>query len=115
VRKGFTLVEAIVALLLFEFGMLALAAASAVAARDIAYAQRSMRAQALARHRVELLRANACPAPGSGTAEAPGGLREFWRVDATGPLRIISDSVDLMLPGGRRGDVVLRAWTICAQ
>lgn len=114
-RKGFTLIEAIVALVLFAFGMLALAATSAIAARDLAVANRSMRAQALARHRVELLRASACPTPGTGSAQAAGGLREFWRVDAAGPLRVVSDSVDFMLPGARRGNIVRRAWTVCAS
>lgn len=112
-RKGFTLIEVLVALVLFEFGMLALAATTAMAARDLAAANLGFRAQALARNRVEQLRASACPAPGAGYAQA-GGLREFWRVDAAGQLRIISDSVDFKLPRARRGSHVRRAWTICA-
>jgi Tfp pilus assembly protein PilV len=113
VRKAFTLIEVLVALVLFEVGMLALAATSAMAARDLAAANLSVRALAVARNRVELLRASGCPAPGAGDVQA-GGLKEFWRVDAAGPLRIISDSVDFRLPRARRGSHVRRAWTVCA-
>jgi Tfp pilus assembly protein PilV len=112
-RSGFTLVEVLVALFLFEFGMLALAAATAVAARDLAAANVSLRAQAIARTRVEQLRSAPCPAPDAGTATT-NGVREFWRVSAAGSLRIISDSVAFTLPRGRRGTHVRRAWTICA-
>ena len=58
--KGFTLIEVLIALVIFEFGMLALAATSAVAARDLGVANRRMKANAIARNRVELLRADAC-------------------------------------------------------
>lgn len=112
-RRAFTLIEVIVALVLFEFGMLALAATSAMAARDLAEANLSVRAQALARNRVEQLRASPCPAPGAGSALV-GALKEFWRVDAVGQTRIISDSVAFRLPRARHGSLVRRAWTICA-
>jgi prepilin-type N-terminal cleavage/methylation domain-containing protein len=114
VRNGFTLIEVLVALVLFEFGMLALAASSAVAARDLAAANLSARAQTLARNRVELLRGAGCPAPGGGDAHVPRGMREFWRVAASGQLRIISDSVEFMLPRARPAHVVSRAWAVCA-
>lgn len=113
-RSGFTLIETIVALVLFQFGMLALAGTSAVVARDLAAAQRSLRAQSLARNRVELLRAGPCPSPVRGSATIPGGLRENWSVEAAGPRRAIVDSVDFALPRGRRGHVVLRSAVMCA-
>jgi Tfp pilus assembly protein PilV len=103
----------LVALVLFEFGMLALAATSAMAARELAAANLSFRAQAVARNRVELIRAAGCPSPGAGDAQT-GVLKEYWRVEAAGPLRIISDSVDFRLPRARRGSHVRRAWAICA-
>jgi Tfp pilus assembly protein PilV len=113
VRNGFTLVEVLVALFLFEFGMLALAAATAVAARDLAAANIGLRAQMITRNRVEQLRSAPCPVPDKGT-ETTNGVREFWQVSAAGSLRIISDSVAFALPRGRRGTVVRRAWAICA-
>lgn len=113
-RSGFTLIETLVALVLFQFGMLAVAATSAVAARDLAVAQRIARAQSLARHRVELLRAMACSATGADSVTAANGLREFWHVESLGPRRLITDSVDFALPRGRRGHVVMRASALCA-
>ena len=111
--KGFTLIEVLIALVIFEFGMLALAATSAVAARDLGVANRRMKANAIARNRVELLRADACR-PSTGNAHIPGGLEEFWRIDATGPRRVITDSVEFSVEHGRRASVVLHGWTLCA-
>lgn len=113
-RSGFTLIETIVALVLFQFGLLAIAAVSAVAARDIAAMQKSARALALARNRVELFRASACPTPTTGQASLPGNVNEFWVIEARGTLRLISDSVTFVLPGGRPGSSVVRASAICA-
>lgn len=114
-RRGFTLIEVLVALVIFDFGMLALMASSAVAARNLGAANRRQHAQWLATDRVEELRATACAGSpvSTGRAAAPGGLTEFWRVESIGSRRVISDSVDLPLPNGRRGNVVARAWMLC--
>jgi Tfp pilus assembly protein PilV len=111
-RPAFTLLEVLVALVLFEIGMLAIAATMAVTARELAAARWGTRAQTLVRERVERLRSG-CPAPQAGTATALGVLTEHWRVEADGPLRAISDSISYPLPSGRRGHVVHQAWTLC--
>jgi Tfp pilus assembly protein PilV len=113
VRRGSSLIEALLALLVLQFGLLALAATSVVAARDLANANRRARAHSLGLHRVELLSARACPAPQAGSREHAGGLTEFWRVEALGLMRAIADSVDMRLPQGRSAHVVIRAWTAC--
>lgn len=112
-RSGSSLIEALLALLLLQFGLLALVAASAVAARDLGTANRRARAQALARNRVELLRAGPCAAPTTGESRWPEGLREYWTASAVGPLRVVVDSVELTLAGGRRATYVLRGWFLC--
>ena len=114
-RSGSTLVEALVALVLFQIGVLALAATTATAARDLGVANRHSRAQAVAEHRVALLRAGACPSPTAGIRELPGGLTERWRIRASGAMRAISDSV--VFPGacGRPSSVVARGFTLCAE
>lgn len=114
-RAGFTLIEALIALVLFQIGMLALAATSAVAARDLGVANRRTRAHAVAAHRVARLRTGSCPSPASGTAKLGGGLTEHWRVDAAGKARIVSDSIVLVMPGGRTSSVVARVWTLCGR
>lgn len=112
-RSGFTLVEALVALVLFEIAALALVATTAVAARDLGVADRHARGHALAVDRVARLKGGACAALTAGTRTHPGGLAEHWRVAAAGELREISDSVALALPGRRTTSVVVREWEIC--
>ena len=112
-RCGFTLIETLVALVVLEFAMLALAAASAVAARDLAFAHRSVRAQSLARNRVELLWAAACSTPASGTATVTDGFTERWSVETVGDRKNIAVSVEFALPRRSPGRVALSTSAIC--
>jgi prepilin-type N-terminal cleavage/methylation domain-containing protein len=114
VRKAFTLIEVLIALVIFAFGMLALAATSAIAARDLAEATHRIRAQAIAGNRVEQLRARACQLSSVSSDELHGRLKEFWRIEADGSRRVVVDSVEFPTTRGRRSSVVLRAWTLCA-
>lgn len=109
-RRGFTLIETLVALVLVQFGLLAVAAASGIAARDVAAATRAARARDAARERIEALRVTACGSTSEGTHAAPG-LTEHWSVRGD-TLRVIRDSVEYPLPRGRRGHLVLEqvAW-----
>jgi Tfp pilus assembly protein PilV len=113
VRPAFTLIETLVALVLLEIGMLALLATSAVAARDLAIAHRSVRAQSLARNRLELLWASACTAPATGSSAAAEGFSESWRVTGTGWRRDISVTVQFGLPAGRSRAVTLETAAVC--
>ena len=112
-RCGFTLIETLVALVVLEFAMLALAAASAVAARDLAIAHRSVRAQSLARNRVELLWATACSTPPNGTATPTDGFTERWSVETVGDRKDIAVSVEFALPSRRSGRVALSTSALC--
>lgn len=111
--NGFTLIETLVALVLFQVAMLALAATSAVAARDLATAHRSVRATVLARNRVELLRAQPCPEPAVASTTLPGGFTESWTIEAAGLRRNIAVIVEFPLPRGRAGRVALSGSAIC--
>ena len=112
-RAGFTLIEAMVALVLFQIAALALAATTAVAARDLAVAHRHSRAYAIAVGRVAHLKAGACAGGASGSQQHPGGFEERWSVIAIAQARILSDSVVFDLTGGRRGAVVARGADLC--
>ena len=112
-RVGLTLVEVLVALLLFELGMLALTGVAAVASRDLASAKLTARAHALARNRVEALRSAPCPQPAFGLT-AEHGTTERWRVSADHIARRIVDSVEFALPSGRVRYVVREAWVPCS-
>lgn len=111
-RHGFTLVETIVALVLVQFGLLAVAATSAIAVRDMAVAARATRAREAARERVEQLRNTACSGPVAGS-RATTGFVEHWRVTADSALATIRDSVDYPLPRARRAHVVVAEKVLC--
>jgi Tfp pilus assembly protein PilV len=110
-RPAFTLVETLVALVIFQFAMLALAAGAAVAARDLGAARRVTTAHAMARNRVERLGAMSCPA-GQGTLRS-GAYTEHWRVEQADDRRLIRDSVVFATPSGTVGFVVARGARLC--
>ena len=112
-RSGFTLVETLVALVLLELGMLALAAGIAGTARDLAYVRHATAAHARARNRVAQLRADPCVAAASGSVHE-AAWAEHWRVEAEGSTRRIVDSIVFTRTGGKTGVVVARAITWCA-
>jgi type IV pilus modification protein PilV len=114
-RKGFTLVETIVALVLLQIGMLALASTAGVAARDLSDAQMRRRAMTIARNGAESLRVSACAGGTSGDRTAGRGLRESWRTESFGRARAVTDSVSASLSRGRTVAVVARLWILCAD
>lgn len=111
-RRGFTLVETVVALVLVQFGLLAVAALSAVAARDVASATRIASARDAAHERIEQLRTGACVATSEGSASTPA-LTEHWSVRGDSVVRFIRDSVEYRLPAGRRGRIVIELAVLC--
>jgi prepilin-type N-terminal cleavage/methylation domain-containing protein len=113
-RHGFTLVEVLVALIIFQIAMLALAGTTAVAARDLTTAHRGSRAQILARNRTELHRARICPAPAMARVIHPGGYTETWTIEAVQSLRRIVVTVEFPLPGNRIGRASASGSTLCA-
>ena len=113
-RAGFSLIEAMVALVLFEIAALALTATTALVTRDMAAADRHARAYAIATDRVARLRPGACTGAASGSLAHANGLQEHWRVQASASVRMIVDSVALPPHRGRAGAVVVRAWEACA-
>src|SRR5687768_10113546 len=113
-RDGFTLIETLVALVLFEIGLLALFAITGVAARDLATAHRTARAQMLAANRLESLRARGCIAQASASAPHPGGYLERWSVEGSGSRRIITVVILFPLPRARLGRVALRGDVLCS-
>jgi len=113
-RSGFSLVEALVALVLFQIGMLALAATTAVVARDLGSATRRARAVTLAYSAVEQMRVSAYASPaGAGVRPWPRGYTEFWRLEVAGSRRVVTDSVVYTRSVGGPGTVVARAQALC--
>lgn len=111
-RKGFTLVETLIALVLLQLSMLALGAGVVAAARDLSYARHAGAAAAIARNRVAWLRANPCRIASAASMQT-GATVEHWRVEANGRRRVITDSVVFPRPGGKSGIALARAVTWC--
>lgn len=78
-RAGFTLVELMVAMLMFTLGMLAMASTSAVVIRQMGDAGRMSVAANVARSRIERLRAESCSGAKTGTATTRSVV-EAWVV-----------------------------------
>ena len=78
-RRGFTLVELIVAIIILVIGVLGLASASAYVMRQIAGSSLQNRAAALAQSRFERLRSQSCASLTSGSA-VTSGITERWTV-----------------------------------
>ena len=98
-RRGFTLVELLVALVVFDVALLAFAADAALLVRLRAAAMRRDAGRLAAVSRLDRLRASGCPAPSAGQDSSVAGVHEYWRVDAAGAtIRRIRDSVDFGTP-----------------
>ena len=82
-RRGFTLVELMVAMMLLSVGMLALASSSAVVIRQMAESGTMSVASAVAQTRIEKVRtlASTCTASAAATStETTRGVNESWTV-----------------------------------
>ena len=78
-RRGFTLVELLVAIVLLSVGALALASLSAVVMRNINGAAQQTIAATIAQARLERLRGLSCTKLESGSADTRG-MDESWKV-----------------------------------
>jgi len=109
-RCAFTLFELLIAVVLIEFGLLALVGTTAVALRESADAHARAIATDAASSRLELLRLAGC-APQSGAATTRGGA-EHWTVAGARPVVVVRDSVVYHASAGERS-VVLQTNVPC--
>src|SRR5438067_12298702 len=94
-RHGATLIELLVALLLFDMSLLSLAAMSAVAARRTGEASRRSRAIVSANSRIESMLSGSCAQQGAGGATLERGVVEQWWTQPISAGLEIADSVHL--------------------
>lgn len=78
-RAGFTLVELMVAMLMFTVGLLALASTSTVIVSQMGDSRRMSVAASVAQTRIERLRSGACATTYTGTSNTRG-VSESWTV-----------------------------------
>ena len=112
-RRGFSLVELLVALAVLSVGLLALAGVTASVMRASTAAACGARAAELLEARAESLHAAPCDT-GSGAREV-AGLRERWSVARDGALLLLADSVTYALPGREPRSVGLVAARWCSR
>ena len=93
-RKGFTLVELVVAILVLTVGILGLASTAAVVTRQMGSAAQQTIAAQTAQSRFEKLRSHyTCAGLSSGNATAAKNVREWWTVTNGTGVVTIRDSV----------------------
>ena len=110
-RRGFTIAEVIVAIIVMVIGVLGLASTAGVIQRMIGSAAQQTAAATMAQSRFERMRSLQCNMLTSGSASA-NGLTERWRVDSIAPrVRLVTDSVVFL--SGRRTTQVYRSSVQC--
>jgi prepilin-type N-terminal cleavage/methylation domain-containing protein len=98
---GYTLIEVVVALLIFTVGALALAASSAVVARAMAMNALRERAGRVASSRIEVIKSQ-CGIAASGR-ETVQQIESAWAVTRTDSSRVsVTESVSYFSPRGSR-------------
>jgi prepilin-type N-terminal cleavage/methylation domain-containing protein len=90
-RDGLTLIETIIAMLVFAVGALGLAATSAAVARQLTSSELRSRATNLANTREEKTNATACVT--SSSADGSRGIVDDWTTTTIGSLVLIDQSV----------------------
>lgn len=111
-RRGFTLVELLVAVVLIDIGVLALVSGSAVVVRRTNEIRIRTAAERAAANRIQLLAAGVC-APASGSSPAGRDITEYWAAEpSVNGVRELRDSVAFRL-GGEPRSVVLRTRLPC--
>ena len=105
-RAGFTIVELLVALMIFAVGMLGLAATAGSVTKMMGGAKRQVIAANIAQSRLEKLRSSPCTTLASG-ADTTRGVTNTWTVTTVTRGKSVIDSV--RIPMGR-GQVRTRVY-----
>lgn len=114
-RRGFSLVELMVAMVLLAIGVLGLAGVSAYAVRQTNTAQARNAATLIAESRMEELRSRTCANVTAGTRTLPNGIVESWNVAAiNSTTRSVTGRVIFTRRSGRiaRPDTIFTQTTI---
>lgn len=104
-RRGFTVVELVIAIIILAIGVVGLMATSLVVLRQMRTGQRQAVAATLAQSTFDSLASRPCAALVSGSANGAMGIREWWTVSGNGAARIASDSIVIPVHRGERAYV----------
>lgn len=111
-RRGFTLVEVLISVVLIDVGLLALVASGSVLVRRSAESRLRSLALRAAADRIALLAATPCAASAGSTSD-PQGIAERWTASSpTNGVRELQDSVTFIV-GSVERSVALRTAQSC--
>ncbi len=100
-RRGFSVVEVLVALVLIAVGLLGMAGSAALALRTASAAARQQSAVQLATTRLARLTAAGCASAADGATSDDGSVREDWTIGPlVGGMRFISARVNWRATSG---------------
>lgn len=111
-RGGFTIVELIVAMVVFAIGVLGLAATTATVARLMGSASRQTIAATVAQSRIENLRARSCASLASGS-ETVRGVTSTWTVVVATRGDSVTETVTFPTAGGKTRTRVYKTMITC--
>ena len=112
-RRGFTLVEVILAMVLLAVGLLALASGSVGVMRQMRSGNKAAVAAMVAQARMEKLRSKGCSAISSGSATT-SGMSEKWTVTvAIARVNAVAETVFYSSRAGKRDTVALKGAVPC--
>jgi prepilin-type N-terminal cleavage/methylation domain-containing protein len=104
-RKGFSLIELMVAIMILTVGLLGLAATSAVATQMIGQGGRHTLAASVAASRFEMLQRGTCASLSGGSAYTRG-VSESWTVDSVRTMgAFLTSQVTYQTPRGPRTQI----------
>jgi prepilin-type N-terminal cleavage/methylation domain-containing protein len=106
-KRGFTIVEALVAILILSVGLVALTTVAASVTRMIGEGRRLTEAAALATDQMEVLRVRPCPPIGAGSLTR-GPYAVAWEVDSAvgGRARAVTITVARATRRGTHADTL---------
>jgi Tfp pilus assembly protein PilV len=95
-RRGATLIELLVALILLDLALLSLATMGAAAAKRVGDAGRRSRAAVAAMNRLERLGARPCASVSGGSVRLEPGVQESWSAQRFAAVAEVSDSMEIL-------------------
>ena len=108
-RRGFTIVEVLLALVLLAVGMLALVSTATMTTRAVRAGSRMTRGSAAAASRMEQLLAEACGGGASAGTTTAGDIRVDWTATPLSRLTEIVVVLHVRAPDGIRSDSFVSA------
>ena len=107
-QKGFTLIEVMIALVLFAVGLLAFAGLEVVALRNSTYSKEYGKANTYAQQKVEELKGTAWGLVAAGSDKLEQRFTRTWTVTTTGDIKTLGVTVSWVDPSYGTKQVNLR-------